>query len=281
MHGLGAMPPDVAEAMPRLGQGTWRMGEGAASRTQEADALRLGVDLGMTLIDTAEMYGEGAAEEVVADAIAGQRDRVFLVSKVYPHNASRAGASAACERSLRRLRTDCLDLYLLHWRGQHPIAETVAAFEALRQAGKIKRWGVSNFDTRDMEELPPASQHSGCAANQVLYNPEARGIEFDLIPWCQAYGVPVMAYSPVGQGGRLLRNKALAAVAARHGATPAQVAVAWTLRLPGVVSIPKASDPAHVRQNAAAADIRLTDQDLADLDAAFPPPRRKQALEML
>ncbi len=275
-----AGPPD-AVTMPRLGQGTWRMGEGGASRAQEADALRLGVDLGMTLIDTAEMYGDGAAEEVVADAIQGQRSRVFLVSKVYPHNASRAGVPAACERSVRRLRTDCLDLYLLHWRGQHPVAETVAAFEALRQAGKVRRWGVSNFDTRDMEGLPSASQHSGCAANQVLYNLGARGIEFDLLPWSRAHGVPIMAYSPVGQGGRLLRDPALRAVAARHGAAPAAIAIAWTLRQPGVVSIPKAADAAHVRQNAAAAALRLTPEDLAELDAAFPPPRRKQPLEML
>lgn len=277
------MPPDtpMPRTMPRLGQGTWRMGEGAAPRKQEADALRLGLDLGMTLIDTAEMYGDGAAEEVVADAIQGRRNQVFLVSKVYPHNASRTGVPAACERSLRRLRTDCLDLYLLHWRGQHPIAETVAAFEALRDAGKIRRWGVSNFDTRDMEGLPPASQHSGCAANQVLYNPGARGIEFDLLPWCQAHGMPVMAYSPVSQGGRMLRDKVLQAVAARHGATPAQVAIAWTLRQPGVVSIPKASDAGHVRENAAASSLQLTEQDLAELDTAFPPPRRKQPLEML
>jgi len=274
-------PPPGVVTMPRLGQGTWRMGEGRAPRAQEADALRLGVDLGMTLIDTAEMYGDGAAEEVVADAIQGQRSRVFLVSKVYPHNASRTGVPAACERSLRRLRTDCLDLYLLHWRGQHPVAETVAAFEALRQAGKIRRWGVSNFDTRDMEGLPPASQHLGCAANQVLYNLGARGIEFDLLPWSQQHGVPVMAYSPVGQGGRLLRDPALRAVAARHGTTPAAAAIAWTLRQPGVVSIPKAADAAHVRQNAAAAGLRLTPEDLAELDAAFPPPYRKQPLEML
>lgn len=284
------MPPDAQPAtippatippgaMPRLGQGTWRMGEGAAPRAQEADALRLGVDLGMTLIDTAEMYGNGAAEEVVADAIQGQRDQVFLVSKVYPHNASRAGVPAACERSLRRLRTDCLDLYLLHWRGQHPVAETVAAFEALRQAGKIRAWGVSNFDTADMAGLPPAP--AGCAANQVLYNLDARGIEFDLLPWSASHGVPVMAYSPVGQGGRMLHHKALGAVAARHGVTPAQAAIAWTLRQPGVVSIPKASNAAHVRENAAAADLRLTAEDLAELDAAFPPPRRKQSLEML
>ena len=278
----GVVPPDATAgsgAMPRLGQGTWRMGEGAAPRAQEADALRLGIDLGMTLIDTAEMYGEGAAEEVVADAIHGQRDRVFLVSKVYPHNASRTGVPAACERSLRRLRTDCLDLYLLHWRGQHPLAETVAAFEALRQAGKIRAWGVSNFDTADMEGLPPSP--AGCAANQVLYNLDARGIEFDLLPWCGSHGVPVMAYSPVGQGGRMLHNKALGAVAARHGVTPAQAAIAWTLRQPGVVSIPKASDADHVRENAAAANLRLMPEDLAELDAAFPPPRRKQSLEML
>lgn len=276
------MPPDATAAsgtMPRLGQGTWRMGEGAAPRAQEADALRLGVDLGMTLIDTAEMYGDGAAEEVVADAIQGQRDQVFLVSKVYPHNASRTGVPAACERSLRRLRTDCLDLYLLHWRGQHPVAETVAAFEALRQAGKIRAWGVSNFDTADMAGMPLAP--AGCAANQVLYNLDARGIEFDLLPWSASHGVPVMAYSPVGQGGRMLRNKALGAVAARHGVTPAQAAIAWTLRQPGVVSIPKASDAAHVRENAAAAGVRLTPEDFAELDAAFPPPRRKQSLEML
>ena len=268
------MPPDAT--MPRLGQGTWHMGEDRAARAQEVAALRLGIDLGMTLIDTAEMYADGASEEVVADAIAGQRDQVFLVSKVYPHNATRAGVPAACERSLRRLRTDCLDLYLLHWRGSAPMAETVAAFEALCAAGKIRRWGVSNFDAADMAALPP-----GYAANQVLYNPGARGIEFDLLPWSQAHGVPVMAYSPVGQGGRMLRSPALRAVAERHGATPAQVAIAWTLRQPGVVSIPKAADAGHVRENAAAADLQLTPADLAEIDAAFPPPRRKQPLEML
>jgi len=262
--------------MPRLGQGTWHMGENQAPPAQEADALRLGIDLGMTLIDTAEMYGDGGAEQVVGAAIAGQRDRVFLVSKVLPHNASRTGVPAACERSLRRLRTDCIDLYLLHWQARHPIRETVAAFEALQAAGKIKHWGVSNFDAADMDSLPP-----GCTANQVLYNPSARGIEFDLLPWSQAHGMPVMAYSPVGQGRRLLRHPALLAAAARHGATPAQIAIAWTLRQPGTVSIPKATDPAHVRQNAAAAALALTAEDLAAIDAAFPPPRRKQPLEML
>ncbi len=266
----------MPEAMPRLGQGTWRMGEGQRRRAEEVAALQLGIELGMTLIDTAEMYGEGAAEEVVADAIAGRRDRVFLVSKVYPHNAGRAGVAAACARSLRRLRTDCLDLYLLHWRGGTPMAETVAGFEALREAGHIRAWGVSNFDVDDLAGLPP-----GCAANQVLYNVGARGIEFDLLPWSRARGMPVMAYSPVGQGGALLRSKALMAVGRRHDATPAQAAIAWTLAQAGVVSIPKASEDGHVRQNAAAAALRLTDQDLAEIDASFPPPRRKQTLEML
>ena len=262
--------------MPRLGQGTWRMGEGRRTRAEEAAALRLGIDLGMTLIDTAEMYGEGAAEEVVADAMAGQRDRVFLVSKVYPHNASRAGVAAACARSLRRLRTDRLDLYLLHWRGGVPLAETVAGFEALREAGHIRAWGVSNFNVGDMGALPP-----GCGGNQVLYNVGARGIEFDLLPWSQAQEMPVMAYSPVGQGGALLRSKVLVEIGRRHGVTAAQVAIAWTLRQDGLVSIPKAGDAAHVQENAAALGVRLTERDLAEIDAAFPPPRRKQALEML
>lgn len=263
-------------AIPVLGQGTWRMGEGDAPARQEADALRLG--LGMTLIDTAEMYGDGGSERVVADAIAGRRDEMFLVSKVVPGNATRAGIPAACERSLKRLRTDRLDLYLLHWPGRTPLAETVEAFERLVAAGKIRRWGMSNLDVDDMEELPPGN---GCAADQVLYNPESRGIEFDLLPWCQARGIPVMAYSPVGQGGRLLRSPAFADAAGRLGAMPAQVALAWTLRQPGLVAIPKASDPAHVRQNAAAAELRLTDADLAAIDAVYAPPRRKMKLEML
>lgn len=264
------------EAMPRLGQGTWRLGEGLRPRAEEAAALRLGLDLGMTLIDTAEMYGEGAAEEVVGDAMAGQRDRVFLVSKVYPQNASRAGVAQACARSLKRLRTDRLDLYLLHWRGGVPLAETVAGFEALREAGHIRAWGVSNFDVDDMAELP-----AGCWANQVLYNVGARGIEFDLLPWSRMRGMPVMAYSPVGQGGALLRSKVLVEVGRRHGVTAAQVAIAWTLRQEAVVSIPKAGDAAHVRENAAALGVRLTEQDLAEIDTVFPPPRRKRALEML
>jgi len=268
------LPPPVL--LPRLGQGTWRLGEGLAPRAQEVAALRLGIDLGMTLIDTAEMYGDGAAEEVVAEAIAGQRDRVVLVSKVYPNNASRAGVAKACARSLKRLRTDVLDCYLLHWRGSVPLAETVAGFEALVAAGHIRSWGVSNFDVADMAGLP-----AGCFTNQVLYNAEARGIEFDLLPWSVERGMPVMAYSPVGQGGALLRDPAMLAVAGRHGVSAAQAAIAWTLARPGVVTIPKAGDAGHVRENAAAGALRLTPEDLAEIDAAFPPPTRKQALEML
>lgn len=266
-------------AVPALGQGTWHMGELASQRRTEVDALRLGLDLGMTLIDTAEMYGEGGAEEVVGEAIAGRRDGVFLVSKVYPHNASRRGAVAACERSLKRLRVETIDLYLLHWRGSHPLAETVEAFEALKAAGKIRHWGVSNCDVDDLEELGAAL--ADCATDQVLYSLEHRGVEFDLLPFCARQGMPVMAYSPVGQGGRMLRNAALAEVAKRHGVTPAQVAIAWTLRHPHVISIPKASDPAHVRQNAAARDIVLTAEDLATLDGSFAPPTRKRSLAML
>ncbi|MBP0463554.1 aldo/keto reductase [Roseomonas sp. PWR1] len=265
--------------IPALGQGTWHMGEDPRRRGQEADALRLGLDLGMALIDTAEMYAEGGAEEVVGDAIAGRRDEVFLVSKVYPHNASRRGAVAACERSLRRMKVETIDLYLLHWRGAHPLAETVAAFEALRAAGKIRRWGVSNCDVDDLEELGPAL--ADCATDQVLYSLEHRGAEFDLLPFCAGRGMPVMAYSPVGQGGKLLRHRALAQVAARRGVTPAQVALAWTLRDAKIVSIPKAADPAHVRQNAAAREIALDAADLATLDAAFAPPTRKRGLAML
>jgi diketogulonate reductase-like aldo/keto reductase len=274
---MPALPDGTA--VPALGQGTWHMGENAARRAQEADALRLGLDLGMTLIDTAEMYAEGGAEEVVGEAIAGRRDQVFLVSKVYPHNASRRGAVAACERSLKRLRVETIDLYLLHWRGSHPLADTVEAFETLKRDGKIRHWGVSNCDVDDLEELGAAL--ADCATDQVLYSLEHRGVEFDLLPFCARHRMPVMAYSPVGQGGRLLRNRALAEVAARHGVTPAQAAIAWTLRDPNVISIPKAADPAHVRENAAARDIRLSAEDLATLDAAFAPPARKRALAML
>jgi len=271
--------PD-GKKIPALGQGTWHMGERDGAAKAEAAALRLGVDLGMTLIDTAEMYGNGGAEEVVAEAIAGQRDKIFLVSKVYPHNASRDGVPAACARSLGRLKTDRLDLYLLHWRGSHPLAETVGAFEKLREAGKIRAWGVSNFDVNDMQELMRLKAGAACATNQVLYHPDSRGIEYDLLPWCAEHRIPVMAYSPIGQAGRLLRSAALREVAKRHDATPAQIAIAWGLRHPHVISIPKAVDPAHVRQNAAAGEIVLTEEDLAAIDAEHPPPRRKQSLEM-
>ena len=266
-------------AVPALGQGTWKMGEEPGARSSEVAALRAGLDLGLMLIDTAEMYADGGSEEVVAEAIAGRREQVFLVSKVYPQNATRQGVPAACERSLRRLGTDFLDLYLLHWRGSTPLAETVVAFEKLRAEGKIRRWGVSNFDVSDLEQLDGAAAH--CATNQVLYNPEHRGIEFDLLPWCQKRKMPLMAYSPVGQGGRLLQNPALAEVARRHGVTPAQVAIAWALRQPGMIVIPKASDPEHVRANAAAAEVQLAGEDLAAIDQAYPPPTRKQSLGML
>jgi diketogulonate reductase-like aldo/keto reductase len=270
--------PDGVQ-VPALGQGSWRMGEGAGARRAEVAALRLGLDLGLTLVDTAEMYGDGGAEEVVAEAIAGRRDEVFLVSKVYPHNASATKLPRALEASLRRLQVERLDLYLLHWRGAVPLAETVEAMERAKAQGKIARWGVSNLDVDDLEEL--GSSLGDCATDQVLWNLEARGVEFDLLPFCAARGMPVMAYSPIGQGGALLRHRALATIAAGHGATPAQLALAFVLARPGVIAIPKAADPAHVRLNAAARDIVLTPQDLAELDAAFPPPKRKRPLEMI
>ena len=264
-----------------IGQGTWKLGEGQRRAKDEVAALRLGIELGMTLIDTAEMYGDGASEEVVGQAIAGQRERVFVVTKVYPHNAARTGVPAACARSLKRLGTDVIDLYLLHWRGGVPLAETVTAFEKLQAEGKIRRWGVSNLDSDDMTELLGAKGGAACAVNQVLYSPEHRGIEFELLPWLGQKSIPVMAYSPLGQGGQLLRNPALAAVARRHNATPAQIAIAWGLRHPQVISIPKTGDAVHVRANAAAAGIILTPQDLAEIDAAYPSPMRAMPLAML
>ena len=267
--------------VPVLGQGTWMMGERRGERQAETNALIAGIDLGLTLIDTAEMYGDGAAEELVGEAIKGRREEVFLVSKVLPNHASRTGTPAACEASLRRLGTDVIDLYLLHWRGSIPLAETVAAFEALKQAGKIRHWGVSNFDVADMEELLEIAPSGACTVNQVLYNPEYRGIEFDLLPWQAAQGIPVMAYSPLGQGGELLQAKPLVAIAARHDATPAQVVLAWALRHPALIAIPKASRKAHVEANARAAALQLTPEDLAAIDAAFPPPRRRRRLAMI
>ncbi|TJV37628.1 MAG: aldo/keto reductase [Mesorhizobium sp.] len=268
------------EAIAVLGQGTWKMGEDIRRRGDEVAALKLGLDLGVTLIDTAEMYASGGAEEVVAEAIAGRRAEVFLVSKVLPSNASRAGVQRACENSLKRLATDRIDLYLLHWPGSVPLAETVEAFEALKKAGKIRHWGVSNFDIEEMEDLAGLPNGGNVQTNQVLYNLVRRGLEFDLAPWSRKRGIPLMAYSPVEQGA-LARNARLDAVAARHGATAAQIALAWVMQQEGVISIPKASSQEHVRQNFAALDIKLTGEDLADLDRAFPPPTRKRGLEMI
>ena len=266
--------------MPALGMGTWHMGERARDRTREIDALRLGLDLGMTLIDTAEMYAEGGAERVVGEAIAGRRDEVYLVSKVYPHHASRRGVVEACARSLERLRTDRLDLYLLHWRGDIPLAETVAGFEALRADGRIRDWGVSNLDVRDLEALARVDGGAHCAADQVLYHLQCRGIEFDLLPRCRRQGMTVMAYSPFDEG-RLLRDRRLRALAARLDATPAQVALAWLLAQPGIAVIPKAGDVAHVRDNGQARALALSDAVRAEIDRDFPPPARATPLQMI
>jgi diketogulonate reductase-like aldo/keto reductase len=268
------------ENVPALGQGTWQMAEKASRRTQEVEALRLGVELGLTLIDTAEMYGEGAAEELVAEALSEERERIFLISKVYPHNASRQGVIKACDRSLRRLKTDRLDLYLLHWRGSVPLEETVVGFEDLRRSGKIRHWGVSNFDVDDMEELLDVPAGENCATNQVLYNVTRRGPEFDLIPWMAARRMPLMAYSPIEQG-RLPQGGALQAIARRHEASSFQVALAWLLNRSGVITIPKAASTQHVRENFKALEIRLTPEDLTAIDAEFPAPKRKRPLEMI
>jgi diketogulonate reductase-like aldo/keto reductase len=272
------------ESVPVLGQGTWGLGEHHTKRRAEIAALRLGMDLGMSLIDTAEMYGEGEAEKLIGDATEGRRSEVFLVSKVYPHNATRQGAVNACERSLKRLKTDYLDLYLLHWRGSVPLSETLEAFRALKQAGKIREYGVSNFDRGDMEEAVSLPGGSEIATDQVLYNLMRRGIEWDLLPWCRDQRLPVMAYSPIEHSSSdqmgMLDRPELKSIATRHDATPVQVALAWLLRQDGVIAIPKASNPEHVRENRAAADLQLTNEDLSELDQAFPPPRKKMKLEM-
>ncbi len=267
--------------MPALGQGTWNMGSDRASWNRERDSLRLGIELGMSLIDTAEMYGDGASERLVGEAIAGLRDQVYLVSKVLPSHATKDGVRRSCEASLKRLGTERIDLYLLHWRGSVSLGETIDGFELLRRDGLIGDWGVSNFDVDDMQALVGLARPRGCLANQVLYNLEHRGIEFDLLRYGLDQGVPLMAYSPVGQGGTLLRHPALAAVARRHGKTPAQLALAWTLRHQNVISIPKAGTATHVRENAEAASIVLDEEDLSALDRAFPPPDRAVPLEML
>ncbi|HSS70109.1 MAG TPA: aldo/keto reductase [Casimicrobiaceae bacterium] len=267
-------------SMPALGLGTWRMGERSRDRGKEIAALRLGLDLGMTLIDTAEMYADGGAEEVVGEAIAGRRDEVFLVSKVYPHHASRKGVAAACERSLKRLGTDRLDLYLLHWRGRVPLAETVTGFEALRASGKIRAWGVSNFDRAGMEELHalPGGRH--CAANQVLYHLRCRGIEWDLLPLCRQLGINVMAYSPFDEG-RLLGNRKLASIARKYKTKPATLALAWLLAQDHVAAIPKAADVSHVRDNLAAVELSLSAELLRELDRAFPAPKGPAPLQVI
>ena len=268
------------QLIPVLGMGTWRMGENALHRQSEIDALRHGLDLGLSLIDTAEMYGEGGAEEVIAQAIANRRESVFLVSKVYPHNASVKGAIAACERSLKRLKTDYLDVYLLHWRGSVPLAETLEAFETLQQSGKIRSYGVSNFDVEDMEEASQLKGGKGIVTNQVLYNLMRRGIEWNLLPWCRQQGIPIMAYSPIEQG-RLLNNRTLKAIAQQQGVTAAVVAIAWLLHQEDIIVIPKSSRIDHVEQNYAAKDLKLSAEELAALDVAFPPPTKPVGLEML
>ena len=261
------------ERVPALGLGTWHVGDDPRLREDEIASLRLGVEMGATLIDTAEMYGEGRSESLIGEAIAGIRDEVFLVSKVYPHNASREGAFKACERSLKRLGTDRIDLYLLHWRGTVPLAETVEAFEALQRAGKIRLWGVSNLDVSEMEELTSLPGGAAVQTDQVLYNLSRRGIEHDLLPALRERRIPVMAYSPIEQA-RLARNRKLEAFAERNGMTSAQAALAWVLRDDDVIAIPKTSTPEHVIENVAAADIRLDAEELAELDAMFrrPPP---------
>jgi diketogulonate reductase-like aldo/keto reductase len=255
------------------------MAEQPAQRADELAALRVGVELGLTLIDTAEMYADGESERLVGEALRGIREQVFLVSKAYPQNASHQRLPQACEASLKRLGTDRLDLYLLHWRGRVPLAETVEAMEKLVAAGKILRWGVSNLDTPDLQELVNAGG-TACATDQVLYNLTRRGPEYDLLPWLAGRNIPVMAYSPIEQG-RLLANMRLREVAADLSATPAQVALAWVLRQGQIMAIPKAGTVAHVQENRAAAELHLSASDLAALEVAFPRPSKRLPLEML
>jgi diketogulonate reductase-like aldo/keto reductase len=267
------------DTVPALGQGTWQMAGDRGRRAEEIASLRLGLDLGLTLIDTAEMYGEGAAEELIAEAIGGRRDEAFLVSKVYPHNASRQGAVAACERSLKRLKTDRLDLYLLHWRGSIPLAETIEAFAALQKSGKVRHYGVSNFDAADMAELWKVAGGAVTATDQVLYNLVRRNAEPELLPWCRQRRVPLMAYSPIEQG-RLARNARLTEFAAHHGMTPTQAALAWLLSRNDVIVIPKTGSRDRLKENLGALDHPLNEAQLVELDRLFPPPKGPQALEM-
>lgn len=268
------------QEIPTLGFGTWMMGETRSEAKAEIDAVRLALDLGMTVIDTAEMYGDGGAERIVGEALKDRREDAFLVSKVLPWNASYDGTIKACHASLDRLGTDHLDLYLLHWRGEHPLEDTVAAMEELKAAGRIGAWGVSNFDLDDMEELFSVADGNNCAVNQVLYNLSRRGIEFDLLPWCQEHGLPIMAYSPIEQG-RILHHPELIHVAKAYQATPAQVTLAFLLERDEVIPIPKTSNLRRLQENRDAVDLDISDEDWARLDAAFPPPSRKMPLAML
>jgi diketogulonate reductase-like aldo/keto reductase len=277
---------DGGRAWPAIGLGTWRLGESGRARRAEVAAVRLAIEIGYRVFDTAEMYGEGGAEEVLGEAIAGAlragdvtRDALHVVSKVYPHNASRDGVVAACERSRRRLGLDRIDLYLLHWRGGVPLADTLAGFAELRRANRIGAWGVSNFDVDDMDELVALPGGDACATNQVYYALGARGIEFDLLPWQRARGMPLMAYCPIDQA-RHAGDPVLAEIAARHGVRPLQVALAWVLAQPGVIAIPKSVREAHLRENIAAAGLRLDAEDRRAIDARFPPPKHKTPLAM-
>jgi diketogulonate reductase-like aldo/keto reductase len=278
--GLPQVTLPSGEKVPAFGQGTWHMGEDRRRAKEEAAAIRLGIELGLTLIDTAEMYGNGGAEEVVAEASRGLRDKLFIVSKVLPYNASQKGVVDACERSLKRLKTDHIDLYLLHWRGSVRLADTLAGFERLLRDGKIRHHGVSNFDTDDMQEWVGLAGGDKVATNQILYNLTRRGPEWELIPWCRERKIALMAYTPIEQG-RMLRHKALGEIAARHGATPAQIALAWLLRQDGMIVIPKASKEEHVRENRGTLDVKLTAEDLAGLDRGFSPPKGRTSLGML
>ena len=266
--------------VPALGIGTWRMGERSARRAREVAAIRRALDLGMTVVDTAEMYADGGSEDVVGEAIAGRRDEVFLVSKVLPSNASARGTVMACERSLSRLKCERIDLYLLHWPGPHPLEETLAGLERLQREGSIARWGVSNFDVQALQALSALAGGQDCATDQVYYAASARGPEYDLAPWLQARGMPLMAYSPIDEG-RLACDTTFAEVGRRHGVTAAQAALAWVLRRPGVLAIPMSSNPTHVEANRAAADLRLTEADLAEIDRRFPPPSQSEPLAMI
>lgn len=266
--------------VPLIGQGTWHMGENPSKKEREIKALQKGLDLGLSLIDTAEMYGDGKAEEVVGEAIKGRRPKAFIVSKVLPSNASRKGIALACEESLKRLGTDYIDLYLLHWRSSYPIFETVGALEILVEEGKILNWGVSNLDTTYMEEIFQLDSGKNCTTNQILYNPFRRGPEFDLIPWCQKNKIPIMAYSPMEQG-RILNNKALVKIAEKHGTSTGQICLAWILMQDKMMVIPKSSTPKHIKENAKAWEIKLDEDDLKLINAQFPPPAKKEVLAML